>query len=143
MKLSETNRKTLMLYLHKSIEECADQAATQINDGEASEMIVYPPNGGLTDEEQAALDNLKHNDILRNALRKVLADNASAVLFRFLNVIDGTGDPDTGEWSDVILADRPDDFDEDQEFLHDAFFETYWDWRAMRTANFKLDLLDD
>ena len=99
----------------------------------------------MTEAEIKSLEQLKNNDILRDALRKILADSSASVLFELFNIIDGTGDPDpeTGEWSEVLLVDMPEDFDEHVEFLHDNFYETYWNWRKIRNANFKLDLLDD
>ena len=145
MNLSEEIRTTLLTYLHKSIEETANNLANHLNNGRTNQLIDYPPNGGLTDEEKESLEHLKNNDILRNALRKVFASNSASVLFDLFNIIDGTGDPDpgTGKWSEVMLVDMPEDFDEHVEFLHDNFYETYWNWRKKRKANFKLDLLDD
>jgi hypothetical protein len=44
----------------------------------------------------------------------------------------------------VMLVDRPDEIEEHWQFLHDAFFETYWDWRAMRrNRTWRLDNLPD
>jgi hypothetical protein len=145
MKLSEQNRTTLLTELHKSIEDSANMIANNINDGQTIDLINYPPNGGLTEEEMNSLKSLAGNEILRNTLRKVLASNSATVIFELFNIIDGTGDPDPelGEWSEVMLIDRPDDFDDYYEFLHDNFYETYWNWRKMRNSNFKLDLLDD
>ncbi len=145
MNLSESNRTTLLINLHKSIEEAASVTSNHLNNGRLNRLIGYPPNGGLTEDEMKSLDQLKDNDILRDALRKVIASNTAEVLFDLFNIIDGTGDPDpgTGKWSEVMLIDKPEDFDGDFEFLHDSFFETYWDWRNKRKANFKLDLLDD
>ena len=145
MNLSEENRKTLLTHLHQSIEEAANFAANDLNNGQTNQLISYPPNGGLTDKEKEALEQLKGNDVLRDALRKVFASNSASVLFELFNIIDGTGDPDPeiGEWSEVMLVDMPEDFDEHVEFLHDDFYETYWKWREKRNANFKLDLLDE
>jgi hypothetical protein len=145
MKLSEENRTTLLTNLHKCVEESANLMANHINNGGTNKSIHYPPNGGLTDEEKQALEHLKNNDTLRDALRKVLASNSASVIFELFNIIDGTGDPDpgTGEWSEVMLIDKPANFHQHVEFLHDHFYETYWNWREKRQANFKLDLLDD
>lgn len=145
MNLSEKNRTTLLTHLHKTIEEAANYLANQINNGQTNELINYPPNGGLTEQEKKSLEQLASNDILRDALRKLFASNSAAVIFELFSVIDGTGDPDTkaGEWSGAMLTDMPEDFDEYVEFLHDHFYETYWLWRNKRKADFKLDLLDD
>ena len=145
MKLSEQNRTTLLTQLHKSIEDSANIIANNINDGQTSDLINYPPNGGLTEEEMNSLKSLAGNEVLRNTLRKVLASNSATVIFELFNIIDGTSDPDPeiGEWSEVMLVDQPDDFDDYSEFLHDNFYETYWNWRKKRIANYKLDLLED
>lgn len=145
MNLSEENRKTLLTHLHKSVEETANVVANHINNGRTNQLIDYPPNGGLTDNEKQELKQLKNNDVLRDALRKVLASNSALVLFDLFNIIDGTGDPNPGigEWSEIALVDMPEDFNEHVEFLHDDFYKTYWDWREKRQASFKLDLLDE
>ena len=142
MNLSKENRKTLLTHLHKSIEETANSVANHINNGRTNQLIDYPPNGGLTSDEKQMLEQLKDNNVLRDALRKVLASNSAAVLFDLFNIIDGTGEPDpgAGEWSEVMLVDMPENFEEHIEFLHDDFYETNWNWREKRKANFKLDL---
>ncbi len=78
-------------------------------------------------------------------MRKIIASNCASVLFDLFSIIDGTGGPDhrTGDWTEVMIVDKPEDFDEHVEFLHDSYFETYLDWRKKRKANFKLDLLED
>ena len=133
-----------MMHLHKSIEEQANHAANHILHGRPEQLILYPPNGGLTTEEMQAIGSLAGNETLRDALRKAIASSTADVLFGLLNIIDGTGDPDPGlgKWSEVMLTDVPEDFDEDLEFLHDHFYETYWAWRRRRKADWKLDLLE-
>jgi hypothetical protein len=134
MKFSDENRKTLMIHLHQTIEHQALSVTDNLLNREYSRLAVYPPNGGLTSSEIEALEVIKGNESLRSALRKVLADNSAFVLFDLFNMIDGTGDPDPaiGEWSEVVIIDRPEDYIEDHEMLHDEFFSTYEDWKAMR-----------
>lgn len=145
MNISKESIKTLLVQLHKSIEDSANSTANQLNNGQVDWLINYPPNGGLTESEKSSLDILKNNTNLRNALRKVLASNSASVLFELFSIIDGVSDPDpnTGKWSEIMFVDKPDDFDEHRAFLHDQLYETYWDWRKKRQADFKLDLLDD
>lgn len=142
MKLSEQNRTTLLVHLHKVIEEIADVQANKILQGRSEQLIDYPQNGGLTGEEQQELKKLQGNEIMRDALRKVLASNSASVFFDFFNIVDGTGDPDpeTGKWSEIMLIDMPKDFDGHIEFLHDHFYDTYWNWKEKRRASFNLDL---
>jgi hypothetical protein len=143
MSLSEQNRNTLLINLHKVIEEAAHHSANDILHGRV-DQLTYPPNGGLTDPEMEAVKRLQGDETLRNALRKLFANNNASVFFDFFNLLDGTGDPDpgTGKWSEVKLVDFTDDVDEDGEMLHDCFFETYWEWRKKRKADWKLDLYD-
>lgn len=144
MKLSEENRKTLLLSIHQAIEEAANTSAEQIENGQLDQMIHYPPNGGLSEEEQQELRQLQGNDVLKSAIRKVIASSSANAFFVFLNYLDGTGDPDiaSGEWSGVMLVDQSSDYEEDA-MLHDEFYASYWDWRGMRNdRSWRLDMLD-
>ena len=144
MEFSEENRTTLMIHLHQTIEQQTVNVTDDLLNGEYSKLAIYPPNGGLTAREIEALEILKGNEGMRSALRKILADNSAAVLFDLFNVIDGTGDPDpaTGEWSEVVIIDRPDDYAENHEMLHDEFFSTYDEWKAKRSdTDWSLDNL--
>jgi hypothetical protein len=143
MPLSEENRKTLLINLHKWIEESANTSANHIFHGRFNQLINYPPNGGLTKEEVKVLVELNGKDNLKSALRKIFASTTADVFFEFLNVVDGTSDPDlgTGEWYQVSIVDKSDDNDKDMEFLHDDFYGSYWDWKGKRkNNNWTLDL---
>lgn len=145
MKLSEHNNKTLMLSLHKSIEEYADYASTQLMKGETTDLLNYPPNCGFTDGEQKALEKLRNDQELKSALRKILAENSASVIFDLMNHIDGTTDPseNLGEWTQVCFVDRSDEIEAPDEMLHDNFYGTYWDWKEIRPdKGWTLDILD-
>lgn len=101
MELSEENKKTLLLSVHKTIEEFAGHTANNIFHNRTNRLINYPPNGGLTEAEKEALGQLKENEVLKSALRKVIASNTAEVFFDFFNILDGTADPETGKWSEV------------------------------------------
>lgn len=88
---------------------------------------------------------LPQSEELKSALRKVFADQAAAVVFNLFSIIDGVSEPnpETNNWTEVLLIDKPVDYDEYAEFLHDDFYGTYWDWRKQREdIGWKLDLLD-
>jgi len=143
MQLSSENKTTLLVNLHKSIEEAANTTANNIFHARYKQLINYPPNGGLTEKEIIAIENLKGNEDIKSALRKLFASTTSDVLFDFFNIIDGTSDPDpgTGKWSEVMIVDKPEDQDEDVEFLHDEFYESYGKWKEKRVnSNWSLDL---
>ncbi|MCC8358910.1 hypothetical protein [Salinimicrobium sediminilitoris] len=135
MMLSEHNRNTLMLFLQQKIEEKAENIVDQLEKGEMTDSLTYPPNGGLTEEENLSLQNLKNDPTFKSALRKILADNSAGVLFELLNIIDGTTDPDEelGEWTEISLVDKTDEIAENAEMLHDELYSKYWDWKEIST----------
>ena len=143
MQLSEENLHTLLVAAKQAVEEYACYSADSLFQGSVHE-VPHPPNGGFTTEEAQALQLLKGNMALKAAQRKVLADCAAGVVFDLLNHIDGTTDPKQGEWSEVMLVDKHKDDEPHREFLHDAFFETYWNWRKIRPdTTWRLDLLPE
>ena len=145
MKLSENNKKSLLVSIHQLIEENASNTADELEQKRTNHLINYPSNGGFTELERLELEQLEFNPTLKSALRKIFASNTADTFFSFLNIIDGTIDPtvEYDEWEDVMLV----DFNEENEIdsmLHDDFYETYWDWKEKRTdPGWKLDLLDE
>lgn len=81
MRLSTENKTTLLIHLHKSIEETANTNANNLFHGRLNQLINYPPNGGLTDNELKALEELRGKEDLKSALRKVLASTTADVFF--------------------------------------------------------------
>ena len=143
MQLSEENKKTILIHLHKSIEVASNTTANHIFHGRSNKLINYPPNGGLTENEIKAIEDLKGNEDLKSALRKLFASTTSDVLFDFFNLVDGTSDPDPGgaEWREIMIVDKPEDFEDDVEFFHDDFYGSYWDWKEIRVnKNWSLDI---
>jgi ribosomal protein L10 len=129
MKLGNKNRAILLVNLHKLIEENAKSMVNAIFQKKINDLLTYPPGEGLTDSEQSELEKIPHNEILKNALQKVLAANTADVFFSFFNILDGTSDPeiDASQWTEVKLVDFQEKYQE-TEFLHDHFYASYWDW---------------
>lgn len=123
-----------MFHLHQLIETEASLKAAQLIDGKYDQP-VYPPSVHLTESETLALDELVGKKELESALSKIFADQSSRILFDLFNIIDGTGDPDEGEWSEIVLIDRPEDYTENHEFLHDEFYSSYLDWQESKSEN--------
>lgn len=147
MKLSKQNALALLLDLNQDIEEYAEATVKNIIE-EKNFDLSYPPNNGLTDLEKHELYLLDNNEHLKNALRKIIADNSAGVVFNMLNIIDGTTDPKLmlDEWTGIKLVDQ--EHNEDtvkfQDMLHDSFFESYWKWRELRgDKNWKLDIYEE
>ena len=134
MNLSNKNSNTLMLALHKKIEEYANYYSEKLEKGGTNDLLTYPPNCGFSDTEIKALQKLKNDKELKSALRKILADNSAGVIFDLLNFLDGTANPDDnlGEWTEVALVDKTDEIESNNEMLHDNFLSTYWDWKEIR-----------
>ena len=82
MKLSENNKKTLLVSIHQSIEENASHTVNDLEHKRLNRLINYPSNGGLTESEKTELKKLEINPTLKSALRKVFASNTADVLFR-------------------------------------------------------------
>lgn len=142
MQLSADNRHTLLLAIHQLIEEYASGSANDLLHGRVKQ-VDYPPNGGFTTEERESLKQLQGNTVFHSAIRKVLASCSGGVVFDLLNLVDGTSDPEHGDWSGVVLLDKLEDA-EATELLHDDFFSVYWDWRKKRkNNNWRLDLLPE
>ena len=144
MELSNNNALALMLDLNQDIEEYAEATVKNIIEDKNFDFLTYPPNSGLTDLEKQELNKLENNENLKNALRKVIADNSAGIVFNMLNIIDGTTDPKLmyDEWTGIKLIDQDlnEDADEFQDMLHDSFYESYWKWRELRgDKNWKLD----
>ena len=147
MELSNINAEILFIDTHQNIEGYADSVVTKIFDEKKFDFLSYPPNCGFTELEKRELMKIEANEHLKNALRKILADNSASIVFRILNVIDGTGDPESKyeQWSGVKLID--DEANENSgpvdDFLHDKFYETFWDWKEIRpNKSWKLDTLE-
>ncbi len=131
MILSDQNRQTLLVDLHRIIAEQAKQAISAISQHPDVDRSIYPPDTSLSEGEKQALANINYDPTLNSALTKVLKDYTAKVFFRFFNMIDRTTLPDThsGAWSPVTIVDLPEGYDQNLEYLHDHFLETYWDWK--------------
>jgi len=145
MRLSDENLKTFLLCIHQVIEQQAERTANQLSEADLTDLVIYPPRGGLTKDEEQALMQFKSDNNLRTALRKILADNSAAVVFELLKLIDGNAAPDDelGAWTGVRLADLEEDSLEEKELLYDNFFETYKEWKNVRPEKgWALDTVD-
>ncbi len=141
--LSVDNRERICIEMNKIIEQETVNTVNYLFSGLKGE-ILYPPNGGLTSEETQVMLQLRLEESQRRPLLKVIADTVAGAFFTLLNLIDGTGQPKTGGWKGdgVALIDSPKDYEGGQ-MLHDGLFEKYWDWKAMRKENWKLDNLKE
>ena len=142
--LTDAQMTALMLHVHATIEDHARYAANALAPSGRLSRPSYPPNGGYTEAEVAALDGLASTPDRVSGLRKLVAEAIASTVFSLFNVIDGTGDPLTStDWLGFELVELDDDADV-VPMLHDEFFETYWAWRERRPdPGWTLDMLDD
>ena len=151
IKLSFQNQMVLSIEINDFIQSIADESSEKIYNGEISKNILpYPPDNEsiFTDEEMEVLKKLEDNQIIKSTLKKVIADASAFVMFNFLNLIDGTGDPDLTKWkgyddnwaAGICLIDRPftedgelaDFYEEPEEMLHDTLFDAYHEWKEIK-----------
>ena len=133
--------RTLLLEAHRCVDGAAEAAVEKLGlqrrqptpkqgevDPEA--LLVYPPNNVLSPEEEQALRSMKLSTVQRSALKKLIADGCAIAFFDFFNLLDATADPEvkppTKSWLGAWLV-APKDHD-DRDMLHDAFFDSYWDY---------------
>jgi hypothetical protein len=130
--ISDDQRRALLFQLHQSIVQSVDAAIGAITDPD-SLCLSYPPDGpelttNLTAEEKEALRGLRHSPQSISALKKILTDACAGPPFQFFCLLDGVSDPDIVEipqWVGAHLVER----NGDAEFLHDMFYETFWDYK--------------
>ena len=125
--LSRETLDSLLIHLHRVIEDVAVGVVDAIDAGTSNESMSYPPNCGLTADEVAALAAVDITGHLKSDLRKVVADAASYPVYDLLCVIDGVADPASDDWPGIALVQR-EDGDGDFDFLHTEFYESYWNW---------------
>ena len=141
LKLSTENQSTLLVELNRIVEESAERSAQGITQQTIASEIACPPNGELNEDEQSMISNLESNDVMHSAMRKILSDCAASAIFHFLNLIDGTGDPEVGSWKGdgITLVDLTDNVESSSQMLHDDFLEQYWSWKKTRKKDWSLD----
>lgn len=140
MKLSKNNMKRLMIEMNRAIDEITESVSKSIVSG--NYRTDYPPNGGLTKDEEEVLLKIKVIPNVESTLRKIIADSAAYPLFELFCLIDQVTDLDNSDdWSGVALVDYNDSFEESDDMdLHDAFYDNYWEWLKERpTKDWKLD----
>lgn len=144
MPVDKATREAFLVDVHRYIEEQATKAAEILCRLRPPDAIAYPPNGGLTRDEELALSSSGALGSDVSAYRKIVADAIASAFFRFFAVVDAVGEPVSfsGPWLPLTFEVAGDDSDESM--LHDEFFDTYWDWRELRPdPGWRLDKLYD
>lgn len=115
MKLSEKNREILISHVHEKLEEYAKALTSEV----LSNKSRFQPFGK---KEEDALNSMKENpEGFSSLLQKILWHNGHDLFFDFFCILDGVDDPEHKDWTDVLLIDKPKNYSEHVEFLHDEF----------------------
>ena len=128
------SRKIFLIELHEIIKNSSkirDQLAYPTEENNRTEQFK------LNIEEVAALKNYDFDDAALSAIEKIVRDNMMGAFFDAFSLMDAVGDPEIMEvdktWLGLTLLERKVDEEEDDDvFLHDEFFEVYWDWLEQR-----------
>ncbi|MFH2009256.1 MAG: hypothetical protein ABI333_21885 [bacterium] len=132
-------RKTLLLEMHRIVDEAAEQTVEGLGSDFDASSIVYPPKPVLDDAEVSAIRALPLSRETRTALRAIVANACSSAFFQLLCLVDGVGDPEVQEieeWYGArLMPVEPDDDSEDAEMMwHDELFESYWEYEKVKQS---------
>ena len=104
---------------------------------EVGEQLKQPPKElsweefNLTKNEISALDAQKFTDESISAIEKIVRDNIMGAFHSAFCLLDGVSDPvsenDEDIWVGLKLEEKQEE-EEDEEFLHDELYSSYWDW---------------
>jgi len=92
----------------------------------------------LTEDEISALNAQNFTDESISAIEKIVRDNIMGAFHSAFCLIDGVSDPvsenEEDIWVGLKLEEKQDD-DEDEEFLHDELYSSYWDWHDLNNKD--------
>ncbi|RAS77321.1 hypothetical protein [Priestia endophytica] len=110
---------------------------------EVGEQLKQPPKElsweefNLTESEINALDAQKFTDESISAIKKIVRDNIMGAFHSAFCLLDGVSDPvlenEEDVWAGLKLEEKQED--EDEEFLHDELYSSYWDWHDLNNKD--------
>jgi len=90
----------------------------------------------LTKNEIIALGDQKFTDESISAIEKIVRDNIMGAFHSAFCLLDGVSDPvsenEEDIWVGLKLEKKQDD---DEEFLHDELYSSYWDWHDLNNKD--------
>ncbi|MGF9772978.1 hypothetical protein ABEX30_11060 [Priestia aryabhattai] len=101
---------------------------------EVGEQLKQPPKElsweefNLTKNEISALDAQKFTDESISAIEKIVRDNIMGAFHSAFCLLDGVSDPVSENDEDIWVGLKLEEKQEDEEFLHDELYSSYWDW---------------
>ena len=92
----------------------------------------------LKQEEISALNAQKFTDESISAIEKIVRDNIMGAFHSAFCLLDGVSDPVSENEEDIwvgLKLEEKQDNDEDEEFLHDELYSSYWDWHDLNNKD--------
>ncbi|MET3408121.1 hypothetical protein ABIC59_005593 [Priestia aryabhattai] len=109
---------------------------------EIGEQLKQPPKElpweefNLTKDEINSLETLGFTDASISAIEKIVRDNIMGAFHSAFCLLDGVSDPvlenDDDMWFGLKLVEKQ---EEEEDFLHDELYSSYWDWRELNNKN--------
>lgn len=109
---------------------------------EIGEQLKQPPKElpweefNLTKDEINSLETLGFTDESISAIEKIVRDNIMGAFHSAFCLLDGVSDPvlenDDDMWFGLKLVEKQ---EEEEDFLHDELYSSYWDWRELNNKN--------
>jgi hypothetical protein len=87
----------------------------------------------LTDDEVQALKRYQFDATTLTAIEKIVRDSILGAFHDAFALLDGVGDPEIVKideddvWLGLRLTEPTED-EQDEDFLHDQVYSSYWDW---------------
>jgi len=123
--MSKPILKALLYEMHIAI----DESSTHTVDNIKSFDLTYPPGAELTDEESKALASLELSEHAKSGLKKLIKDACAYPPFHLFSLLDGVADPESEELDDWYGLSFTEKNEDDDEMLHDEFYESFWDYK--------------
>src|SRR6478736_273699 len=111
---------------------------------EIGEQLKQPPKElpweefNLTKDEINSLETLEFTDESISAIEKIVRDNIMGAFHSAFCLLDGVSDPVSENEEDIwvgLKLEEKQDNDEDEEFLHDELYSSYWDWHDLNNKD--------
>ena len=131
-RLSDEERKTLLLEMHKLIETAADQAVRRLSGREPVGPLTYPYGARLSPAETETLGKGVTTPEAVRAVRKIVASAVAGPVYDLLSMIDGAREPEGWEISWRPFEMRGAEEGSPPGTLHTTFRETYEEWQRLR-----------
>ncbi|WP_298545374.1 hypothetical protein [uncultured Aquimarina sp.] len=131
--LSEETKQIFLLQIHEIINKTVYSVIKNFKDSKSDFLF----DQSLLKEEEQFFNKIKKSPLACSIIEELLRDGLDSAFFNLTNLIDGISapNPEFGKWNEVLLIDKPKDFEEDPNFMKESFHEAYDIWEKMNSLN--------